>query len=436
MNVASSPHPDAKEDLRVAIVGGGICGLVCAVALIKAGVDAQLYEAASKFGEVGAGVGLGPNAIHALDQLGLLNEVVAKSEQAKPEIRPCLFVSGYGEHEVIYDYPVKPEDVGLGMHRVSFLESISHLADPTRTHFNKRCVSLSDSSDGSGVVIHFADGTTASADVVLGADGVRSVVRTYVVSGAEGYTSPGRFVRTSFTNTLAYRGLVPTSKVVQAGVKTVMNKTPMSWNGRDKHIVTFPIKGGTIVNIVAFVTDRSKPPSLDPLPQPWVTQHTTDEVLSAYAGWGPDVLALLGCMENPSAWAIHSVKPLLETYSRGRVAVLGDAAHAMLPHLGAGAGQSLEDALLLVRLLSHPGATNANAEQVLLAYDMIRRPRGNHILESSVKSGMIYEGHGPSGGSIEGQQKDLPGIWNIWYHDQSEDFANAIRWLQEKHAFV
>lgn len=117
---------------------------------------------------------------------------------------------------------------------MAFLDAIAPLVDLSRTHFNKRCVSLSDSNDVSEVLIHFADGTTASADVVLGADGVRSVVRTYVVEGAAGYTSPGRFVRTSFTNTLAYRGLIPTSKIVDAGVKTVMNKTVVSWNGHDK----------------------------------------------------------------------------------------------------------------------------------------------------------------------------------------------------------
>ncbi|KLO12590.1 FAD/NAD-P-binding domain-containing protein [Schizopora paradoxa] len=434
MNGASATP--TKKDLRVAVVGGGICGLICAVGLTKAGVNVHLYEAAPKFGEVGAGVGLGPNAIHVLKELELLDKVVAKSDLPKPEIRPCHFVSGYGDHEVIYDYPVKPEDVGLGIHRVAFLDAIAPMADPARTHFNKRCVSLSESSDGSEVVIHFADGTTASADIALGADGVRSVVRTYVVEGVEGYTSPGRFVHASFTNSLVYRGLVPTAKLVEVGVRTVMNKTVVSWNGLDKHIVTFPIKGGTIINIAAFVTDRSKPPSLEPLPQPWVTQHSTEEVLSEFADWGPDVRAFLGCLENPSAWAVHSVNPLLDSYSRGRVAVLGDAAHAMLPHLGAGAGQSLEDALLLIRLLSHSETKSTNVELVLQAYDMMRRPRGNHILESSIKSGLIYEGHGPSGGSIQGQQKDLPGIWNIWYHDQSADFANAVRWLLEKKAFT
>lgn len=114
------------------------------------------------------------------------------------------------------------------------MDAISHLVDLTRTHFNKRCVSLNDTEGGSEITINFADGTSANADVVLGADGVRSVVRTFVVSGPEGLHSPGITLRTSFTNTIAYRGLVPNTKVVEAGMKTVMNKTPICWVGLDK----------------------------------------------------------------------------------------------------------------------------------------------------------------------------------------------------------
>ncbi|KLO12589.1 FAD/NAD(P)-binding domain-containing protein [Schizopora paradoxa] len=431
-----SPLNPQQKKLRIAIIGGGVCGLVCAVTLMKVGVDVQLYEASAKFGEVGAGVGLGPNAIRVLEQLGLLDEVVAKSDQAKPETRPFHIASGYGDNELIYDYPVKPEDVGLGIHRVAFLDAISQFVDLSKTHFNKRCVSLNHSKNKSEIMIQFSDGTSATADVVLGADGVRSVVRTYVTEGAEGYTTPGRFVRTSYTNTLAYRGLVPDSKVVELGMKTVMNKTPICWVGLDKHIITFPIKGATLINVVAFVTDRSKPPSLDPLPQPWVTQHSTETLLTTFSDFGADPLTLLGCIESPSAWAIHSTHPLLDSYASGRVALMGDAAHAMLPHLGAGAGQGLEDAFVLVKLLSHSETTSANVESVLQAYSMVRRPRGNFVLEASARNGDIYEMRGQSGGTMEGMRKDLPGIWDFWYHDLEEDYNKAIQWLQEKQVFA
>lgn len=145
---------------------------------------------------------------------------------------------------------------------------------------------------------------------------------------------------------------------------------------------------------------------------------------------------MLGCMENPSAWAIHDVHPLLDSFASGRVALVGDAAHAMLPHLGAGAGQGLEDVLLLVKLLRHPETTSANVEHVFQAYDVIRRPRANFVLKASARTGDIYEMRGPSGGTIDGIRKDLPGIWDFWYYDLHEDFMKAVQLLQEKRVFV
>lgn len=96
--------------------------------------------------------------------------------------------------------------------------------------------------------------------------------------------------------------------------------------------------------------------------EPWVTPRTRAELLSTYDGWGRDAILLLECLETPSAWSIHAVDPPLETYVRGRVALLGDAAHGMLPHLGAGAGQGIEDALALVRLLTHQETNAKNIE--------------------------------------------------------------------------
>lgn len=120
------------------------------------------------------------------------------------------------------------------------------------------------------------------------------------------------------------------------------------------------------------------------------------------------------------------MSPPLESFVRGRVALIGDAAHAMLPHLGAGAGQGLEDALLLVRLLSYPGVESRDVDATLQVYDAIRRPRANSVLEQSAKAGDIHEGHGPSGSSVEGMRKDLVGIWDIWYHDLDADYTRAI----------
>lgn len=120
------------------------------------------------------------------------------------------------------------------------------------------------------------------------------------------------------------------------------------------------------INVVAFACDRSISWGARPLPigHPWVAPRTNAELLAEYEGWGPDIQLLLSCIPQPSVWSIHAVHSPLESYSRGRAALLGDAAHGMLPHLGAGAGQGLEDVLVLVKLLGHPNATNENIEVI------------------------------------------------------------------------
>ncbi|KAI5122976.1 hypothetical protein M0805_006855 [Coniferiporia weirii] len=444
-----STGEESFKHLKVAVVGGGMCGLVVTAGLQKAGVDVDIYESAPKFGEIGAGVGLGPNAIRVLRDLEMLDDVVAKVKPEQPKPRPCLFLSGFGEHEVVYDYPLPPEDKGLGIHRATFLDALVHLVDPRKAHFNKRCTSLRSSSE-SRVQINFADGTNVEADVVLGADGIRSSVRHFVLapeiqgnqSNGNGNGETSHLLGAAFTNTYAYRGLVPNEKLKSLGVKTDLSKRPLCFTGIGKHIITFPIKDGAVINVVAFACDRSYPWGSRPLApgQPWVTPRTTSELLAEYAGWGRDVLLLLGCIESPSVWAIHAVDPPLTTYVRGRVALLGDAAHGMLPHLGAGAGQALEDALMLVRLLGHPKATGDNVEAVLETYDAIRRPRANATLSGSTKSGNIYDGFGPSGPTSEGMQADVKayvkGMWEeVWHHDIQADVDGATGELVAKGVF-
>lgn len=205
---------------------------------------------------------LGPNAIRALKELGILDSVLAKAEQDEPDIRPFSYISGLGEHEHIYDvstsycrlrayftnpyllhakYKVGPEDVGLAIYRPAFLDALVHLVDPAKTHFDKRCTALSSPSDStSGVKLHFADGSKAEADVVLGADGIRSVVRSFVVENGDNEQASNKsektkgLARAKFTNTTAYRGLVPVQKLKDIGMKVDLSQRPHCWIGHDK----------------------------------------------------------------------------------------------------------------------------------------------------------------------------------------------------------
>ena len=179
-----------------------------------------------------------------------------------------------------------------------------------------------------------------------------------------------------------------------------------------------------------------------------MTPRSRAELLDSFTGWGYDALQLLSCIESPSAWSIHAIDPPLGSYSRGQVAVLGDAAHGMLPHLGAGAGQGIEDALVIVTLLKHPRVNKSNIEVcvslclfcfgifkfllkvALKAYSLARQPHATAVLRASTRTGEIYDGLGPSGPTAKGLRKDLHGFRDVvWHHNLQADVDHAIEWL-------
>ncbi|TFY55993.1 hypothetical protein EVG20_g9106 [Dentipellis fragilis] len=396
----------AAKNFRVAIVGGGVCGVVCAIGLQRAGIYVDIFEAASKYGEVGAGIGIGPNAILVLRKLGLINDITSFSEEEDPPaVRPFTFRFPPSDAQaVLFQSPAGEDDLTLGMHRASFLDALVKSIDPefTSTHFNKRCTSITESSGArSSATLHFSDGTTHETDLVLGADGVKSTVRNFV-AGEEASKS------LIFTNGVAYRGLVSMEKVEEVGVK-IEEDVYTIWMGDGVHLVTYPIRNKTILNVAAFVTDFSVPMGYKPLPpgEPWVIPTSREEVLGHFKGWNRDAVKIIESIEQPTKWYVHGLYPPLESFVKGRVALIGDAAHAMLPFLAAGVGQGIEDAYVMSRLLAHPQANASNLENVLKAYDRVRTPRANDISLRSKRCGDIYEGYGPSGPSARGRLADM-----------------------------
>ncbi|TBU49090.1 salicylate hydroxylase [Dichomitus squalens] len=423
----------SEKDFQVAVIGGGVCGLACAAALQKAGISVQVFEAAVPFAEIGAGIGLGPSGVHSLNAMDLLDAVLQNINSNDLGSRGFLFHSGLGEHELVYDYPPAPEDASISMHRAAFLNALVELVDLQSTHFNKRCTSISESpTNPNRLLVHFIDGTTHETDVVLGADGIKSAVRHFVVAKAG---EPPRH-NLAFSNTVAYRGLIPYAQLEAAGFKTRLTDRPVCFVGPSKHAIVVPIKNGELINVAAFSARYDIPIGSQNLPEgtPWVDQVSREDIQKDFDGWGVDVATLLQLMpEKTVRWSVHVVHPPLETYSKGHVALLGDAAHGMLHHLGAGVGPGLEDALLLVRLLSHPGTQTENLQSVLEAYSTIRRPRAQMVWEASHRAGSVYDHHGPT---AAGMAEDLRDLWMpIWRYEVENDFDTAISVLRTNATF-
>ncbi|KAJ6517839.1 FAD/NAD-P-binding domain-containing protein [Mycena vulgaris] len=398
----------AKKDFRVAIVGGGVVGLACAVGLQRHGVDAEIFEAAAKFDAIGAGVALGPNALRALNRLGLLDTVQGLVDASNRDAHRCtVFLSGSGQHEIV--------------HTPAFLAAVVPLVNPSAVHFNKRVAEISISASGAHL-LHFTDGTTHETDVVIGADGIKSVARGAVLGA-------GRKAL-YYTNTAAYRGIIPTETLRLAGMKTDLGKNNYCVVGVNKHIVHFPIDSGRLINVVAFVTETSVPAGSVEITGPWMESPPQGEILDAFAHWGPDARILVEHLTSPSKWYIHALSPL-ETFVRGRIALVGDSAHAMPPHLGAGVGQGFEDAFVLCEVLAHRATNLSNIEAVFRAYDAVRRPRANMVLARSIRAGKIYEAYGKPGYEAVDMDGHLGDILEpIWTHDLDADVASAVAALQ------
>ncbi|KAF9255697.1 salicylate hydroxylase, partial [Marasmius fiardii PR-910] len=418
-----------SKDFTIAMVGGGLCGLATAYPLLKAGITVKVFEAAHKFEEIGAGVGFGPNAIRALEGLGLLSAILAHSGQEKPE-QPAFFYIGAVNcfADRIFQYEMgNSQRLGLGIHRSACLDGLISVLDPSITQFNKRCTSVSITESGR-TRIQFSDDTTYDADLVIGADGIRSVTRTFVV---------GEDTRSLvFANTAAYRGLVPWEDLVRTGIQTELSDRPTCFVGAGKHIICFPVLGNKVINFVAFVAQHDLPKGPE-LPMPWVESVPHEELKANFADWGPDGRIIVDHLKDPSKWSIHACIPPLQSFVRERVVLVGDAAHAMLPHLGAGVGQGFEDVYTLTKLLTHPLTNKSNLDRVLAHYNEIRPPRANDVLGRGTKAAEIYDNFGPGRYDASEMATRLKGQWEpVWNYNIHQVIEASFQKLLADGVFV
>lgn len=414
----------SRAPLRIGIVGGGIAGVGLALGLSRHDhLDVQLFESAAAFGEIGAGVSFGPNAVRALAGLGMGETYVELADRTPAPWQDLWFQWRRGEDARLIGETYAPGVGQSTVHRADFLDALARLLPDGLARFGKRAVAVR--QDAQGIQVEFTDGTQYHGDVLIAADGIKSAMRDEVLKGLG---QPPVVPR--FTGTCAYRGLIDSERLRAAylarGVDTALIDMPQVLLGLDAHILTFPVKHGRLINVVAFFSDRSTPDPQWPAQQPWVREASRREMLDAFAHWGVAAQTILECIDAPTHWALHDLAQL-PGYVDGRLALIGDAAHAMLPHQGAGAGQGLEDAHLLAHLLAEPGLTGAQLPEVLQVYDQLRRPRACRVQQTSWETGELYEMRDPRVGDDDarlGATLATRYDW-IWNYDLADELARA-----------
>lgn len=348
---------------RVVVVGGGIGGLFAANALIAHGLEVSVYEQAPALGEIGAGVFLTPNCVRQLQRVGLGPSVEKWGARVGSASR-------YYRHDGAPIAPVQVTDSAgwnatFGMHRADLVEMLANALPAQVVHTGHRCTDFE--QDGNGARVSFANGAVVESDLVVAADGIHSDLRPYVFP-------PSRPI---FHGSVAYRGLVPHERVPHWPTGAWL-----MWLGKGRHFLTFPVRAGELINYVGFV------PADEEMKESWSAPGDPDVLRQEFAGWDPRIESLLRQIQATFRWALYDREPL-PTWTRGRLTLLGDAAHPMLPHLGQGANQAIEDGMALATILARADQETASA--ALLAYERLRRERVALVQRGARENGLRYD---------------------------------------------
>ena len=361
--------------LKIGIVGAGIGGLAAANALHQAGHDVVVFEQSRQFLRVGADINLTPNAVRALDGLGAGIAQAVRASAARPTHRisrtwdtgeETSRLAMGDEAERKYGAPQ------LTIHRADLLAALADAFPAERVRFGKRAQSIEARADG-GVAIRFTDDSEATQlDVLIGADGIHSVVRN-AMFGAE---SP------RFTGVVAFRAVVPTERV-----KDVPNIQAFTkWWGAtpESQIVTFPLNQGRDTFIFATTAQDSWHE------ESWTTPGSVDELRGFYADFHPDARALLDACNSVLKTALYERDPLT-AWSLGPMTLVGDACHPMMPFMAQGAGMAIEDGVVLARNLAGVAAP-AQVAAALRRYETMRIERASQIQVGSRGNNWLRSG--------------------------------------------
>jgi salicylate hydroxylase len=288
-----------------------------------------------------------------------------------------------------------------GMHRADLLFALAAGLPEGTVRTGHRAVDFA--QDDAAATVRFANGESAEADVVIAADGIHSALQRFVVKPKP----------PEYSGVRAYRGLVARDRL-----ETWRDRTHQVWMGDGKHFMVFPVRAGTLLNYVGFV------PTASETVESWSAIGNRDELTASFAGWDPQITMLLEKVESCFWWGLYDRRPL-ERWTNGRLALLGDAAHAMLPHLGQGANQGIEDAIALAVLLE--GTTSAEAPDILRAYESFRRPRTDVVQAEARQNGLRYDSRYESLEQRDKEIRNAPAFRKWLFDYDVEQAAQEVR---------
>ncbi|KAL9084200.1 MAG: hypothetical protein Q9165_008186 [Trypethelium subeluteriae] len=443
---------EEKSSPAIAIIGAGLGGVTLAIGLLNQSSippsAIHLYESASQFSEIGAGVASGPNAVRALRLISpkiaeaYATCVTSNADQdlsstwlgfrwGMPSKDGCRRTedlilnleykptAGEDDEELI---PGKPNPARSCVHRAAFLDELVKLIPDGMCSFQKTLEDITEQSSSDPVTLHFSDGTTARADIVIGCDGVKSRTRT-LLFGAE-KAAP------QFTNQYVYRSLVPMNLAVKA-MGPLFAQNGHIHCGYGGYFVTYPVEHGRLMNLVAHKPMDGPWPS----DKPWIASATHEEMLHDFEGWNEKLLVMLRTVKKPEKWALFDSQNL-SRFWKGKVCVLGDAAHSSTPHLGAGSGMAFEDGYILSNLLgvyfeARRRHDFLGLERILDAYDSVRRERTQTLVNFSRDIGRMLE---LQDDSVRDDEESISRLlqtrynW-IWRYDLRESLTKAKEML-------
>ena len=355
---------------RIALIGGGIGGLAAAIALRQRGFEPVVFEQADRLKEVGAGIQITPNSTRILRALGL--EDAVRKRGFEPGF---MLTRDMTTGEVLFRTQAKgtmAERFGAGwfqIHRADLLDILTDALVDVDVRLNAPCVSVEPADNA--VTVHLSDGHREMFDAVVGCDGIRSMVR----AGLHGEQS----VR--FTGNMCWRALIPISKLPQNHLEPVMNY----WMGRRGHVVAYFVRGGTLINLVAVMeTDEW-------VEESWSVEGRREDMFAAFPNAHHSVRILLESVDRCFKWGLFDRDPLPH-WGQGRVTLLGDAAHPMLPFLSQGAASAIEDGYVLARELAR---VPRDPSAAFAAYEAERRPRTARIQLAAHAQGKVFHLHSP-----------------------------------------